>query len=98
MALGPFSTSYDRAKVVDFSKDITRDSFGIFLPRPRLEKDLSSFTKPLSWQVINQILFRNVYVFRKIICNTTIFRKIQLSVSFNTAIIAFYSKFRSYHS
>lgn len=62
MALGPFSVSYDRSKVVDYSKHITMDNFGIFLPRPRLEKDLASFAKPLSWQVINKIVFINVYV------------------------------------
>lgn len=63
MALGPFSVSYDRSKVVDFSQPVTMDSFGIFLPRPRLEKDLASFTKPLSWQVIHKIILINVYVF-----------------------------------
>lgn len=51
MALGPFSISYDRSKVVDYSKTIYIDSFGIFLPRPRLEKDLTGFTKPLAREV-----------------------------------------------
>ncbi|XP_045109436.1 glutamate receptor ionotropic, delta-2-like [Portunus trituberculatus] len=51
MALGPFTISYDRAKVADYATTIHLDNFGIFLPRPRLEKDLSGFTKPFAWQV-----------------------------------------------
>ncbi|KAK8374177.1 hypothetical protein O3P69_018913 [Scylla paramamosain] len=51
MALGPFSVTYDRSKVVDYARTIHIDSFGIFLPRPRLEKDLAGFTKPFAWQV-----------------------------------------------
>ncbi|MPC74049.1 Glutamate receptor [Portunus trituberculatus] len=52
MALGPFTISYDRAKVADYATTIHLDNFGIFLPRPRLEKDLSGFTKPFAWQSI----------------------------------------------
>ncbi|XP_076063391.1 putative glutamate receptor [Oratosquilla oratoria] len=51
MALGPFGVTWERAQVVDFSTTLFVDGFGIFLPRPRLQKDLSGFLKPLSWEV-----------------------------------------------
>ncbi|XP_071528865.1 probable glutamate receptor [Panulirus ornatus] len=51
MALGPFGVTWERAQVVDFSSTLYMDGFGIFLPRPRLERDLAGFTKPLAWQV-----------------------------------------------
>ena len=55
MALGPFSISYERSKVVDYARTIHIDNFGIFLPRPRLEKDLTGFTKPFMWQVMTTL-------------------------------------------
>ena len=51
MALGPFGVTYQRAKVVDFSIPLFVDQFGIFLPRPRLESDLTGVAKPLAGQV-----------------------------------------------
>ncbi|KAG7158152.1 Glutamate receptor-like 37, partial [Homarus americanus] len=49
MSLGPFSVTWERAQVVDFSSTLYVDGFGIFLPRPRLERDLAGFIKPFSW-------------------------------------------------
>lgn len=51
MALGPFGVTWERAQVVDFSSTLYVDGFGIFLPRPRQERDLAGFTNPLAWQV-----------------------------------------------
>lgn len=51
MALGPFSVLYKRSQIIDYSEFLYMDSFGIFLPRPRRERDLSAFVKPLAWQV-----------------------------------------------
>lgn len=51
MALGPFGVTWERAQVVDFSSTLYVDGFGIFLPRPRQERDLIGFTNPLAWQV-----------------------------------------------
>ncbi|XP_071525467.1 probable glutamate receptor [Panulirus ornatus] len=51
MALGPFSITYVRSKIIDFSEPLYIDTVGIFLPRPRLERDLAGFTKPLAWKV-----------------------------------------------
>ncbi|KAK3886013.1 hypothetical protein Pcinc_009789, partial [Petrolisthes cinctipes] len=50
MALGPFSVTYIRSQFADYSEILYLDSFGIFLPRPRLEKDLFSFVKPFPWE------------------------------------------------
>ncbi|KAG7166137.1 putative Glutamate receptor-like 85 [Homarus americanus] len=52
MALGPFSITYIRSKVIDFSVPLYIDNFGIFLPRPRQERDLAGFTKPLALEVL----------------------------------------------
>ncbi|XP_037795090.1 probable glutamate receptor [Penaeus monodon] len=51
MALGPFGVTWERAQVVDFSSTLYVDGFGIFLPRPRQERDLAGFTNPLAWQL-----------------------------------------------
>nr|XP_053646644.1 glutamate receptor 3-like [Cherax quadricarinatus] len=51
MALGPFSITYVRSRVIDYSVPLYVDNFGIFLPRPRLERDLAGFTKPFAWEV-----------------------------------------------
>ncbi|XP_076054426.1 putative glutamate receptor [Oratosquilla oratoria] len=51
LGLGPFDVTYPRSKVVSFSTYVAADYMGLFLPRPKLEKDLQGFLKPLSWQV-----------------------------------------------
>lgn len=51
MALGPFSITYKRSQIIDYSVPLYIDSFGIFLPRPRKERDLAGFVKPFAWQV-----------------------------------------------
>ncbi|XP_042859276.1 probable glutamate receptor, partial [Penaeus japonicus] len=51
MALGPFSLTYKRSQIIDYSVPLYIDSFGIFLPRPRKERDLAGFVKPFAWQV-----------------------------------------------
>ncbi|XP_066949352.1 probable glutamate receptor [Macrobrachium rosenbergii] len=51
MALGPFSITYLRSLIIDFSIPVYIDNEGIFLPRPTLERDLTGFAKPFSWQV-----------------------------------------------
>ncbi|XP_069166158.1 probable glutamate receptor [Procambarus clarkii] len=51
MALGPFSITYVRSKIIDNSVPLYVDNFGIFLPRPRLERDLAGFIKPFPWEV-----------------------------------------------
>ncbi|XP_042856454.1 glutamate receptor-like [Penaeus japonicus] len=51
MALGPFSVLHKRSQVIDYSEFLYIDSFGIFLPRPYRERDLSAFVKPLAWQI-----------------------------------------------
>ncbi|KAK3889127.1 hypothetical protein Pcinc_006869 [Petrolisthes cinctipes] len=56
MALGPFSVTYMRSQFADYSEILYLDSFGIFLPRPRLEKDLFSFVKPFPWEVWTGLL------------------------------------------
>ncbi|KAA0192688.1 Ionotropic receptor 188 [Hyalella azteca] len=48
MALGPFIQTHERQQVADFSEVLITDSFGIFLPRPGIEKNLANFLKPLS--------------------------------------------------
>ncbi|XP_064089815.1 glutamate receptor-like [Macrobrachium nipponense] len=48
MALGPFVVSWVRSLAVDYSSILYFDHNGIFLPRPRQEKDLANFTRPLS--------------------------------------------------
>ncbi|KAK3880835.1 hypothetical protein Pcinc_014693 [Petrolisthes cinctipes] len=56
MALGPFSVTYMRSQFADFSEILYMDNFGIFLPRPRLERDLFSFVKPFPWEVWTVLL------------------------------------------
>ncbi|XP_047488149.1 probable glutamate receptor [Penaeus chinensis] len=51
MALGPFSITYMRSQVIDYSVPLYIDSFGIFLPRPYRERDLTGFVKPFGWEV-----------------------------------------------
>ncbi|XP_069999655.1 glutamate receptor ionotropic, kainate glr-3 isoform X2 [Penaeus vannamei] len=51
MALGPFSITYKRSQIIDYSVPLYIDSFGIFLPRPRKERDLAVIVKPFAWQV-----------------------------------------------
>ncbi|XP_045611424.1 glutamate receptor ionotropic, delta-2 [Procambarus clarkii] len=51
VALGPFVITYRRSQVADFSMPLYFESWGIFLPRPRLESDLAGFLKPFTWQV-----------------------------------------------
>ncbi|XP_068215730.1 glutamate receptor ionotropic, kainate glr-3-like [Palaemon carinicauda] len=51
VALGPFVMAWDRFQAADFSTTIHFDQYGIILPRPRREVDLSGVAKPLSWQV-----------------------------------------------
>nr|XP_027228059.1 probable glutamate receptor [Penaeus vannamei] len=50
MALGPFSITYMRSQVIDYSVPLYIDSFGIFLPRPYRERDLTGFVKPFGWE------------------------------------------------
>ncbi|KAK7084688.1 hypothetical protein SK128_011922 [Halocaridina rubra] len=56
MAFGPFNTIYSRFKVIDYSEAVYIDRNGIFLPRPVLERDLTGFVKPFSWQVWTTLL------------------------------------------
>ncbi|XP_068222938.1 probable glutamate receptor [Palaemon carinicauda] len=51
MALGPFSITRVRLPFVDYSVPLFMDGSGIFLPRPKLERDLAGFAKPFAWQV-----------------------------------------------
>ncbi|XP_064083570.1 probable glutamate receptor isoform X1 [Macrobrachium nipponense] len=51
MALGPFSITYLRSLIIDFSVPVYIDNSGIFLPRPTRERDLTGFAKPFAWQV-----------------------------------------------
>ncbi|XP_068227741.1 probable glutamate receptor [Palaemon carinicauda] len=51
VALGPFVMSWDRYQAADYSTTIYFDQYGILLPRPRHEIDLSGIAKPLAWQV-----------------------------------------------
>ncbi|XP_064121647.1 glutamate receptor 2-like [Macrobrachium nipponense] len=51
MALGPFSITYPRSLLIDFSVPVYIDNEGIFLPRPARERDLTGFVKPFAWQV-----------------------------------------------
>ncbi|XP_068212546.1 probable glutamate receptor [Palaemon carinicauda] len=51
MALGPFSITYLRSLIIDYSVPVYIDNSGIFLPRPTRERDLASFAKPFAWKV-----------------------------------------------
>ncbi|XP_068219312.1 glutamate receptor ionotropic, kainate glr-3-like [Palaemon carinicauda] len=51
VALGPFVMAWDRYQAADYSTPIHYDEYGLILPRPRREVDLSGVAKPLSWQV-----------------------------------------------
>ncbi|XP_071528866.1 glutamate receptor ionotropic, kainate glr-3-like [Panulirus ornatus] len=51
VALGPFAVTYKRSQAAEFSTSLYVESWGIFLPRPRLTGDLAGFLKPFAWQV-----------------------------------------------
>ncbi|XP_066945382.1 probable glutamate receptor [Macrobrachium rosenbergii] len=51
VAIGPFVMAWDRYQAADYSTTIHFDQYGIILPRPRREVDLSGIAKPLSWEV-----------------------------------------------
>ncbi|KAK7080267.1 hypothetical protein SK128_019858 [Halocaridina rubra] len=50
-ALGPFSITHPRSKVIDFSEPLYLDQSGIFLPRPSKTADYVSFLRPFTWEL-----------------------------------------------